>query len=135
MAMPRQLAKHLDSVEVEMVSNWCLQDVAGIQWLEKAIEAVLLKKADIIYEYFVKKCLAYMAHRFRRIASRLAEYDRNIECDDIPIENAYIIARIAFCSNPQLLLKKHLDVFIISILFLVSKMHNLNVKFQNIIDM
>lgn len=75
-----------------------------------------------------------MAHRFRRIASKLAEHDRNIEIDDNPSENAYIIARIAFCCNPQLLLKNHLDVFIISILFLVSKMHNLNVKFQHIIE-
>jgi hypothetical protein len=75
-----------------------------------------------------------MAHRFRRIVSRLADYDRNIENDDNPSENSYIIARIAFCCNPQLLLKNHLDVFIISILFLVSKMHNLNVKFQNILD-
>jgi hypothetical protein len=46
MAMPRTLTKHLDKVEVEMVSNWCLQDVAGVQWLSKAIGAVLQKNSE-----------------------------------------------------------------------------------------
>lgn len=72
MRLPRFLAKHLDKTEVELVSSWSLQQVAGVRWLEGAVEAVLMERGDTQQELFVKKSLAYVAHRIKRIGAKLA---------------------------------------------------------------